>query len=137
MKSHTLFQAAMRASRLLSCAALAASLAVLGTTFADGEPQAMLAGLMSPQTALCGTLLALAALSVSLAPRGCHAMGQALAVLACVVAFGPLLGDANGGWSAGVLSTFSPSAQAALGRLFPTGGLCDRVPLLLEQTHQL
>jgi hypothetical protein len=55
MKSESLSMAAMRASRLLSCAALAASLAVLIGQVSD------LAWLMSPPAALCGVLLALAA----------------------------------------------------------------------------
>jgi len=122
MKSQILFQAAMRASRLLSCAALAASVAVLVATLANAESQSTLADLMSPQAALCGTLLALAAFCVSLPPRGCHAAGQALALIACVIAFGPWLGDSFGGWWSGELSALSPSAQALLQRLLPAGG---------------
>jgi PAS domain S-box-containing protein len=122
MKSHTLFQAAMRASRLLACAALVASVAVLAATLADGELQSDLAGLMTPQSALCGVLLALASLCVGFTPRGCHATGQALALLACGIAFGPLLGDAvGGGWSY-ELPGLPSSVQAMWGRLLPSGG---------------
>jgi PAS domain S-box-containing protein len=112
----------MRASRVLSCAALAASLAVLAATWADGGLQPGLAGLMSPQAALCGTLLALAVLCVSMTPRGCQMTGQALALLAAVIGFGPWLGDALGGWWSGELSALSPWGRATLGRLLPAGG---------------
>jgi PAS domain S-box-containing protein len=110
----------MRASRLLSCVALAASLAVLCIALAEGELQALLETVMSPQTALCGTLLALAALFVSVGSRAWHGVGQALALLACGVAFGPVLGDAYGSWWSG--TTLSPAVQATLERLLPAGG---------------
>ncbi|HEX6397091.1 MAG TPA: PAS domain-containing protein, partial [Steroidobacteraceae bacterium] len=122
MKSHTLFQAAMRASRLLACAALVAGVAVLAATLADGELQSDLAGLMTPQSALCAVLLALGSLCVGFTPRWCHSTGQALALLACGIAFGPLLGDAFGGWWSYELSAVPASAQAMLARLLPPGG---------------
>jgi PAS domain S-box-containing protein len=111
MKSESLSMAAMRASRLLSCAALAASLAVLIGQVSD------LAWLMSPPAALCGVLLALAALAVSARPRWAHGVGQALALLSCVIAFGPLLAetfDAN-------LSALPLSTRAVLERILPAG----------------
>jgi hypothetical protein len=98
MKSESFFQAAMRASRLMSCAALAASVAVLAS--ATPESSATLDGLMSAQAALCGVLLALAAIFVSFSPRWCHGTGQALALLSCVIAFGPFFTETLGGsWS--------------------------------------
>src|SRR5690349_16922487 len=122
MKSQTLFLAAMRASRLLSCAALAASASVLTASLADGDASSVLANLMSPQTALCGTLLALGVLCVSLAPRWCQGMGQALALLACAVAFGPFVADAVGGWWSSELTALPPVARSTVERLLPAGG---------------
>ena len=112
----------MRASRVLSCAALAASASVLAASLADADASSVLAGLMSPQTALCGTLLALGVLCVSLAPRWCEGTGQALALLACAVAFGPFLADALGGWWSSELTALPPSTRATLERLLPAGG---------------
>jgi len=122
MKSQMLFHAAMRASRVLSGAALVASAAVLAATLADGDLLSALTDLMSPQAALSGTLLGLAALCVSLPPRWSQATGQALALLACGVAFGPWLGDSLGGWWSGELSELSPPAHALLEQLLPAGG---------------
>ena len=112
----------MRASRLLAYGALVASVAVVVAPLAQGQLLGALVGLMSPQTALCGTLLALASLFVGLAPRWWHGIGQALALLACGIALGPWLGNAFGGWWSGGLSALSPSAQAILARLLPAGG---------------
>src|SRR5678815_5490785 len=121
MKSQTLFLAAMRASRVLACAALTASASVLAASLADADASSVLAGLMSPQTALCGTLLALGVLCVSLAPRWCQGAGQALALLACAVAFGPFVADALGGWWSSELTTLPPSTRVTLERLLPAG----------------
>jgi PAS domain S-box-containing protein len=111
MKSESLSMAAMRASRLLSCAALAASLAVLIGQVSD------VTWLMSPPAALCGLLLALAALAVSARPRWAHGVGQALALVSCVTAFGPLLAESFGA----SLSALPLSTRAALERLLPAG----------------
>src|SRR5688572_9722146 len=111
MKSESLSLAAMRASRLLSCAALAASLAVL-----IGQVSS-LTWLMSPPAALCGVLLALAALAVSARPRWAHAVGQALALLSCVIAFGPVLAERFGASS----SALPPDTRALLERILPGG----------------
>ena len=122
MKSHTLFEAAMRASRLLACAALVASVSVLVTTLADSPLQSEFADLMSPQSALCGALLALASLCVGFSPRWCHATGQALAMLACGVAFGPWLGDVPGSAWTHEMSALPPAVRAVFERLLPVGG---------------
>jgi PAS domain S-box-containing protein len=70
---------------------------------------------MSPQAALCGSLLALAALGVSLTSRWFQVAGQALAVLTCGIVFGPWL------WS-GDLSALASPAAATLARILPAGG---------------
>jgi PAS domain S-box-containing protein len=87
MKSETLSQTALRASRLLSCAALAAAVSVLGARLYDAvELGNSLVLVMTPQSALCIATLALAALAVSAASLWTQRAGQLLAVLACAFA---------------------------------------------------
>src|SRR6185436_6024391 len=94
MKSESLSMAAMRASRLLSCAALAASLAVLLAGGHGATGDAVLAGLMTPLSASCIALLALAALLVSFPRRWMRAVGQCVAACACLLALAPSLAGA-------------------------------------------
>lgn len=101
--------AAMRAARLLSCVALTIGAAVL-IYDSYGTPQ-NLSPLMSPLTALCAGVLALAALAVSARPRWVRALGQALALLTCALTLVPFFIDSWGGWQ----------ASPALALLLPPG----------------
>jgi len=112
----------MRASRLMSCAALAASVAVLASAMPEAPTPAALSGLMSAQAALCGVLLALAALFVSVSPRWCQGAGQAFSLLACVIAFGPFLTEFFGGSWAVALASLPASGRGTMARLLPAGG---------------
>jgi PAS domain S-box-containing protein len=103
--------AAMRASRSLSCVAFAASLAVL-VSHTSGRGPAGVASWMSPQAALSGTVLALAAFAVSLAPRWTRALGQVLALLACALALGPILAGAFGSGAVNLLMLPEPARSA-------------------------
>jgi PAS domain S-box-containing protein len=92
MKSPSLSITAMRASRLLAGVALAASMLLLvGHISLQTPASAALARWMSPESALGGVALALAALAVSMAPRWMRAIGQVLALLACALAMAALL----------------------------------------------
>ena len=73
----------MRVSRLLSCTALFVGLAVLGGWAYDLAPlRPLIPALMTPQTALCISLLALAALLTSLEPLWTRIAAQLVAVAA-------------------------------------------------------
>ena len=92
MKSVSLSTTTMRVSRLLSCTALIVGLAVLGGWAYDLAPlRPLIPALMTPQTALCISLLALAALLASLATFWTRLTAQFVAVLAGMVAVEAML----------------------------------------------
>ena len=92
MKSKSLSSATMRVSRLLSCTALFVGLVVLGGWAYDVAPlRPLIPGLMTPQTALCVSLLALAALLSSLEIFWTRIAAQAVALAAAIVALESLL----------------------------------------------
>jgi PAS domain S-box-containing protein len=103
----------------MSCAAFAASLMMLIGHMSGADP-ARVASWMSPQAAVCGAVLALAALAVSLAPRWTRALGQALALLACALALAPVLAGAFDAGTADLL-VLSGSARSALDPLLRDG----------------
>ncbi len=87
MKLNYLPHAALRASRLLSCAALLASAGALALYFFRlDEWHAITLAVLIPYSAACLGLLALSALLVSLPFRTWRAIGQALAALAGIIA---------------------------------------------------
>src|SRR6187399_762732 len=87
MKLNYLPYAAMRASRLLSCVALIACAGVLATNFFEFDAwRAVAIAVLIPFSAACVSLLALAALLVSLPFRTWRVVGQALACVAAIVA---------------------------------------------------
>jgi len=95
MKSESLSIAAMRASRLLSCVALAVSLAALLGGSYELQGRGYVTALMTPLSAASGTMLALAALLVSLPRRWSQIVGQCFAaaggLLALTPSFAPVL----------------------------------------------
>ncbi len=104
--------AAMRASRLLSCAALAASVAVL---IGQVSNRAWLMSRASGAVRACCSRWP--RWLVSARPRWAHGVGQALALLSCVIAFGPLLAESFGASS----SALPPATRALLERILPAG----------------
>ena len=92
MKSKSLSSATMRVSRLLSCTALFVGLVVLGGWAYDFAPlRPLIPALMTPQTALCISLLALAALLSSLEILWTRIAAQTVALIAAAVALESLL----------------------------------------------
>ncbi|MEJ0084195.1 MAG: PAS domain-containing protein [Pseudomonadota bacterium] len=92
MKTAPLSTTTMRVSRLLSGTALFVSLVVLGGWAFDVAPlRPLIPALMTPQTALCISLLALAALLSSLQPRWTRSAAQVVAAAAAAVALEALL----------------------------------------------
>jgi hypothetical protein len=92
MKSVSLSTATMRVSRLLSCTALFVGLAVLGGWAYDvASLRPLIPALMTTQTALCISLLALAALLSSLDSAWARVCAQAVALGAAAVALEALL----------------------------------------------
>ena len=84
--------AAMRASRLLSCAALFVGLGALACwTYDLAGLRPYVAELMTPQSSCCVILLAMAALLMSLGARWPRILAQTFAVLAGLVAFQAVL----------------------------------------------
>ena len=82
MKSETLSKAALRTSRLLACATLAAGLAVLaGRSYDVAAIAPYLATMMSLPSALCAVLLSLAAIAVSAPAPWAQRVGQFIAAL--------------------------------------------------------
>jgi hypothetical protein len=111
----------MRVSRLLSCTALFVGLAVLGGWAYDFEPlRPLLPALMTPQTALAISLLALAALLASLEIAWTRVAGQFVAAAGGAVALESLLRP----WLAA-----SPYELWTFGPVFP-GGVANATSLV-------
>jgi len=105
----------MRASRLLSCLALMASLIVLlGGAQAAAMPRTISSMLITPPVALCAGLLALAALFESFPATLARGAGQFLAALAAALVLLAALA-AHEPW----MAYLSPSTQAAFAQWIP------------------
>jgi PAS domain S-box-containing protein len=101
MKSESLSLTALRASRLLSCAALAAAVSVLVVRLYEGAYLGhYLVLVMTPQSALCIATLAIAALAVSAPSHWAQRIGQLLAVLSCAFALPSGLAASVDAWLA-------------------------------------
>src|SRR3954469_20269162 len=91
-----------------------------------------MAGLLSMPAALCGALLALAALAVGTAPRWLRAAGQCFALLAFAVALGPLLtGAVESLWG---YTLALPPATRELQELFERGAMSGAISLMYAAT---
>jgi PAS domain S-box-containing protein len=94
MKSLPLSLAALRASRLLSCLALLAAVAVLlGGAQVEAVPRTLFHALMMPAVALCAAVLAAAALLVSFSAILARRVGQFLAALAAILVLQAMVAD--------------------------------------------
>jgi len=111
MKSLPLSLAALRASRLLSGLALLAALVVLlGGAQAATLPRTLSYLFMMPALALCATLLASAALLVSLSSPLARGVGQFLSVLAAALVLQAMLTDSV----VPLITRLPPSVQASV-----------------------
>ena len=92
--------AAMRASRVLSSVALVAGISVLlaGHVYGLADLGPSLAALMTPQSAVCALLLALAALAVSATAPWIQRAGQLLALCGAVLTLMTLLPPGFDAW---------------------------------------
>ena len=92
--------AAMRASRVLACVALAAGFAILltGHLYGLADVGPTIAALMTPQSAVCVIVLALAALAVSARPAWIQRTGQAMGLLGAALALMTLLPPGFDAW---------------------------------------
>ena len=118
MKSESLSRVAIRTSRLLACATLAASVGVLiGHRYDAAALSPYLAVMMSPPSALCALLLSLAALLVSAASPWLRRSGQLLALLGLALALASATSDALESWFTGTAGPSVAGDMAGAARL--------------------
>jgi hypothetical protein len=118
MKSESLSRAAVRTSRPLACATLAASVGVLiGHRYDAAALSPYLAVMMSPPSALCALFLSLAALMVSSARMWARRIGQLLAVLGLGLALPIATSEVIETWLTGAVDPAAASGMAGATRL--------------------
>src|SRR6187549_657165 len=104
MKSESLSRAAIRTSRLIAFATLAASVGVLiGHRYDAAALTPYLAVMMSPPSALCALLLSLAALMLSTASPWVRRIGQLIALLGLALALPIATSEALETWFTGTI----------------------------------